>query len=252
MKKNKKGADADSGALEAVDIAPEALANLADRLKLDLGKLQTQSRNEKKRGKKDKEGKKEVQDKSQKEKAASNGLKQTPAQVQLPKSEKPKATTDMKQKAVSHRRKDAKLTANQVGAPKSKAIPPKQSNQCKEDAKVTVSRSSSTTFKSPALPNFSTPSSDKRQRKPNAKPSEVTTSLLDEILALGGTKEDLELVEDIDTDEDIEGDSRPTGKPKAKGQNDQTVYYMLILSSCLVTTRVAKSAQITRSDGHIP
>jgi hypothetical protein len=98
MKKNKKkGADADGGALEAVDIAPEALVNLADRLKLDLAKPQTQSRNEKKGGKKDKEGKKEVRDKSQKEKAPSTDLKQTPAQVQLPKSEKPKATTDKRQ-----------------------------------------------------------------------------------------------------------------------------------------------------------
>jgi hypothetical protein len=252
MKKSKKkAADADGGSLEAVDIAPEALANLADRLKLDLGKPRTQSANQKKGGKKDKEGRNDARDKPRKEKSSSTGFNHTPKQIQQPKPEKPKPTADKKNESVLQD-KEAKLDANKDGAPKLKSIPSKQPNQHKVDAKVNGSRDSSTPFKSPAQPISNTPSSDKRQRKPNAKPSEIAPSLLDEILALGGTKEDLELVEDIDTDEDVEGDSQPTGKPQAKGRNDPSVYCILILSSYLVTTRVAESAQITGSHRHIP
>lgn len=253
MKKSKKkAADADGGPLEAVDIAPEALANLADRLKLDLGKPQTQSSNQKKGGKKDKEGRNDARDKPRKEKSSSTGFNHPPKQIQQPKPEKPKTTADKKNESILQGKKEAKLTANKDGPPKLKSIPPKQPNQHKGDAKVNGSHNSSTPFKSHAQPISNTPPSDKRQRKPNAKPSDIAPSLLDEILALGGTKEDLELVEDIDTDDDVEGDPQPTGKPKAKGRNDQSVYCILIMSSYLVTTRVAESAQITGSHRHIP
>ena len=53
---------------------------------------------------------------------------------------------------------------------------------------------------------------------------QTAPSLLDEILALGGTKEDLELIEDIGSEEDIVGESQTA---IVKGSGDRTVFHIL-------------------------
>lgn len=228
-KKNKSAAETNEVGTD-VDIAPQALANLVDKLKVDLARHQDATPkidNKKNKSSKSGNGKsgssgpldkqqrqvkeKHSQDpKEKKQNVSSAG----PRQHQSPKVDRP----------VHKKEGKGRDQANRVNGAEKPSNRPKQSRS--EPGKR----------------------SNNKSGKGNEKKA---TSLLDEILALGGSKDDLELIEDIDTDEDIiEGSDAP--KSKGKDKKDKTVpNFLLNFSDSLAAARITGPTQISWINGTI-
>jgi ribosome biogenesis protein MAK21 len=201
MKKNKeKSSTAANDPSVGVDIAPSALANLADRLKVDLAKPAGQVKENKKGQKNEKKlSSQPQQNKGNKEKFNS---KPTPAKG-FPKDQKDKKTQN-----------GGKVQRKVEGKEK-----PKQNGQ------TATSTSRPEKAKPERKQEKSKSGSDKKKDK-KAKPEKPTeSSLLDEIIALGGTADDLELVEDVDSEEEIIGDSGN------KSGGDKSVWIQHVISN---------------------
>jgi hypothetical protein len=203
MKKNKnKAVEADGERSADVEIAPQALASLADRLKTELAKPKGDKGNDKR--KKQRETKRQ-------ETSSANG---TGAAQSKPALNKETQRNGIEKGSASDRSK-LPSTEDKKGKPQKQAKSADTSKQPNSTSKDMGSRSAKSTPKS----------------KSKGTKDGLDSSLLDEILALGGSKEDLELVEDVDTDEDIlVGEDKPPTSRK-KGGNDKTVYSLF--SSCL-------------------
>jgi hypothetical protein len=198
MKKNKTKAAATSSEPSAgIDIAPLALANLADKLKVDLARPvgERARRSQKVDQKKEKTNR------------------------QKPRAEAAKVDDKAKQKKnnsqASRKHKDSTLSNKE---------PKKDTNSRqggerngKRRANGVKSVTTSDRFRQSNAPSPKTP----KEKGGNKEERKATGTLLDEILALGGSQEDLELVQDIDTDEDIAEESIP--QSKGKRVNEKTV-----------------------------
>src|SRR5271170_3991190 len=175
MKKNNKSIPNQNGTASGLGIPQEALANLADKLKIDLAKS-TQSQPPSKTSPDKKRSKKQAKPKSL-QTTQTNGsreLKDNGSGVEPKKSRKSKDDRPNTEKAHSHREK---------------------SDQPRKDAKPSRTSAELPRTKNDKSSKSKTPRpADNGEEQPSAEPS-----LLQEILALGGTKEDLELVNEIDS-----------------------------------------------------
>lgn len=197
MKKDKRVPGNDGEASGTADmIAAEALKSLANKLKADLAKPAANPKPApkvkppKRKDQKPKDDRKEAENKAVKKKD-SHG----------------KPTVESKEKTAvnGHGGKEQHKSHE-------KSIGSKQ-NSKKESARLQPS-------KTPEKPTSkvekkSTPSQENRHNQ------KASTSLLDEILALGGTKEDLELVGDVSSDEELVAYDKRSAKGKG---NEDTVY----------------------------
>jgi hypothetical protein len=248
MKKSKsKAAGTSNDTPGGVEIAPAALANLADRLKLDLAsqgqsKIKNTPVNDGKtngkKERKEKQGNKKESQAAIKANGASNSLakKSIPAKQSGQKSEKKStggSNSEKKSKTASTVNGDGRSTKEKDK--KSKADSKQSTYTAKEPAPAKAARNSKS----------SSTKKDKKHSKTNASKTQESTvnPLLDEILALGGTKEDLDLVENVDSEEDITEEPEP---PKKSKGNEKTVLTFLVSLIQLAPARIAGSAQILR------
>jgi len=224
MKKNKGKASVDkpSASME-VDIASDALARLADKLKVDLAKSPQQSVQKstpaadgKARRKSDVSGgKKSKQDesgKSQNNGTSVNGTSNTQAKR---KGDKP---TNSETSAAA---KPAKSESPKHGKNKKQKVADTRSEKSRPVNEAPTAQSAST--KKDKNP-------ENKGEKSKGKGKIEKDPLFEEIIALGGTEEDLALLEGIDSDEDIEGESSPAQKPKQQRGNDKSVCVPVRLS----------------------
>jgi ribosome biogenesis protein MAK21 len=199
MKKNKAIPNENETA-SGLGIPQEALTNLADKLKIDLAKS-TQSQPPSKTSPDKKRSKKQAKPKSQ-QTTQTNGsreLKDNGSGVEFKKSRKSKDDRPNTEKAYSHREisDQPKLAHKDAKLPRTSAEIPRTKND----------KSSKSKTVRPA---------DNAEEQSSAEPS-----LLQEILALGGTKEDLELVNEIDSDEEIFESQEPQ-KARVQGGKRKT------------------------------
>jgi hypothetical protein len=193
MKKNKNPRGNGLEPSDTVEmIAPEALQSLASKLKADLAKPAADPKSAPlEKSKRRKEQKSDKQSKIVEDKPLQ---KKNKAKVAL------KGELKGQQVANGHTAKDQhKPDQKSKGSKKTKRKGGAASQSANVDEK-----SNSTTAKKSAKPH------EKGHGREDSK------SLLDEILALGGTKEDLELIEDISSDEDL-----VDHKGARKGKSDE-------------------------------
>jgi hypothetical protein len=223
MKKNKKFSSNVTDTASSVDISPEALANLSDKLKLDLSKpshFVKQSSRDRNNAKKPNE--------------PQNG----PQERSIGRS--PKANMDQAKKPASRNEKVTKTPNSRIKRPHT-SVPGQKVSSAKAPNGESIPTTnpyekSSKGTRNSEVPQLTVSNQSKASRKSNVfsrdtrlsadtKETPSAPSLLDEILALGGTKEDLQLVEDIDSDEDIVGESQyPRGQKSKEKNNEKTVY----------------------------
>src|SRR5271155_4462658 len=199
MKKNKAIPNENETA-SGLGIPQEALANLADKLKIDLAKS-TQSQPPSKTSPDKKRSKKQAKPKSQ-QTTQTNGsreLKDNGSGVEPKMSRKSKDDRPNTEKAHSQMEKSdqPKLAHKDAKLPRTSAEMPRTKND--KSSKPKTAR--------PA---------DNAEKQPSAE-----RSLLQEILALGGTKEDLELVNEIDSEEEI-FESQESQKARVQGGKRKT------------------------------
>jgi hypothetical protein len=208
MKTSKAAAKGGGDASAAASIAPEALSHLADRLKFDLGNSDQQTTQSKRKRK----GKQTDQEATDSKNVQANGGPVISQQVKPKKAEKAQTSTGA--------RKGSKSSAIVNSEPKNTKSQRKQLHT-PEKARDANKPSLKDNSKRPT-----SSAGAKTKTKPSKKALEANkteaSSLLDEILALGGSKEDLELVESVDTDEDILG---PSQTPKAKSGDKSVISF---------------------------
>jgi hypothetical protein len=257
MKKNKsKYAGTSNDPPVGLEIAPEALVNLANRLKLDLASQgQSKSKNApvsngKGKGKKEKN---EKQHKNQEPKTSTSangnnaGVPKKPAAVKE-KEQKQPVEKKLKNSIVSEKKSDAALTSNGDGRPPKDT----KSKNTKADSKPNR-RPPKESASSKAETNTKSPPAKKDKKRPKANASEaqevITNPLLDEILALGGTKEDLDLIEDVDSEEDTTEEFNP---PKKSKGGEKTVQPSLILLMVLAPARITGPTAVIGFNWKVP
>ena len=227
MKKNKAIPNENETA-SGLGIPQEALANLADKLKIDLAKS-TQSQPPSKTS-----PKKQAKPKSQ-QTTQTNGsreLKDNGSGVEPKKGRKSKDDRPNTEKGHSRTEisDQPKLAHKDAKLPRTSAEMPRTKND----------KSSKSKTARPA---------DNAEEQPSAEPS-----LLQEILALGGTKEDLELVNEIDSEEEI-FESQESQQARVQGgkrkTDEKTVWILICLADNLDTKGIAGPAQTARTQGEV-
>lgn len=235
-KKNKPLA-AETAASADVGISSDALARLAEKLKTDLAKPEPQS----------------------KQKASPR------SDISGPKKSKSKETGRLPVKDTAE-----KTATNHKAAGKDKKLPSLKSNgganpgkiekvkepkkQSPQDGK-TKTKPQSQSALSPKSASSSKPISTKRNRageKSSQKDRPEKDSLLEEVIALGGTEADLELIDGINSDEDVEGDLSSVQKPKGKVGNDKSVHAVEYRTDYLAADGITGTTQILGIDRRIP
>lgn len=217
MKKNKKSTANENDSVLEPEISQDALANLANKLKVDLAKTTPShtplksSRNQKPSKKNEKQEKQEI--------SRTNGSRQSKPDGDSMDSRKGRKSKDDKFK----NEKDHSGSKKSAGS----------------DSKVPQKLQERPRTKTDA-PSELRPSKSERKTNGVKETTSAEPSLLQEILALGGTKEDLELVNDIDSEEEIL-DSQPAKKGKKK-TDEKTVWVSLFPADDLDTKRTARPA----------
>src|SRR5437764_2160857 len=183
-KKNRPLA-AETAASADVGIASDALSRLAEKLKTDLAKPDQQSKQKSSRPL-DTSGSKKSKSK-QTERLPSNDTAEVGRKDKKSPSRKSNgaANTAQGDKAKEHKR---------LNRPDRRTNPKQHSQPSRTPKSVSSLK----------------PVANKRDRtgeKSSGKEKPEKGSLLEEIIALGGTEEDLELVDGISSDDDVEGDS---------------------------------------------
>jgi hypothetical protein len=218
MKKTKKSSENGIDVSSAVEIAPSALANLADKLKLDLA-APNQANKSGNRKKEEKKGAKKAAQTIQNTKnpAVNNG------------QQGKRKGGSMKEKAPKTLNQESKSIDLSVPGKKLKSVKePNDNSKLQSGSHTKAKKRGSKTSPKQSAPSIK-PTKNERDSKPadSAEANDVST-LLEEILALGGTKEDLELVNGIDSEEDIPGESP---SQKTKESNDKKVCSLVSLSN---------------------
>jgi hypothetical protein len=218
MKRNKKSSGNGIDTVSTVEIAPSALANLADKLKVELANP-SQAVKPSKPKKNKKEANKVPQTANTVETPFTiNGHTKTKKDV--PTHEKADKKTDSKNSSgsVSKNVDTSKTTNGDVKQRrKSQEKDAKQTHKTEQSQSKVGGHSKDSARKSNTTKTKRSFSSSSKEDEHDAQ------SLLEEILALGGTKEDLELIDDIDSDEDIIGESQQPPAKKIKETSDQKV-----------------------------
>lgn len=209
MKKSKKPSKNGIEASPAIEIAPEALANLVDKLKSDLANPNyPQKQLPRKLTKEKKAVERRQADANQNGKKAIKG----PNQNKTVKSGKAV-------KGPSHHAKKDSSTG-----------PNSESRAPEDSTKKLATQNAKQIHKFSAVKSKVSPKTSVDAKDPSSKGGKVpkggvsrtkAPSLLEDILSLGGTKEDLELVEDIDSEEDIIGGSQAPKGQKLRQKNDE-------------------------------
>jgi len=211
MKKNNKSIPNQNGTASGLVIPQVALANLADKLKIDLAKS-TQSQPPSKASPDKKRSKKQEKPKNQHsvQTIGSPELKDNGGGVEHKRrrksmDERPNAEKVNSRTERSERAKLANSGAK--GSRTSAELPRTKNNQ----------------------PSKSRSSKPVRSANNAEEQSAAEPSLLQEILALGGTKEDLELVNDIDSEEEIleSQESQHTPVQEGKKKTDEKSVWIL-------------------------
>jgi hypothetical protein len=221
MKKNKNKSSADKPSASAeVDIASEALARLADKLKVDLAKpVQQQSK--------------------QKSTPVSADAKARPkSDGPLVKTVKQNESGKSKDNGPSKKNGIAKNPADkkEIKSKETEKIPASKPAKNTDGPKRPDNKRQKVADRQPDKPlpvkgaATSQPASTKKEKKgerkgekSNGKGNLEKNPLFEEIIALGGTEEDLELLKGIDSDEDLEGDSSPAQKPNQQAETNKSV-----------------------------
>jgi len=200
-----------------VEIAPSALATLADKLKVDLANPSPAVKPKKN----EKKGAKKVPPTANTAEPPSTINGHTKTKKDVPTHKKSDKKTDPKNSSsrASKNVDTAKTTNGDVKKQrKSQEKSGKQTHKPEQSQYKVGGYSKDSARKNNA-------SKEKRSLSSGSKEEQhVAQSLLEEIIALGGTKEDLELVEDIDSDEDIIGESQQPPAKKIKETSDKKVY----------------------------
>jgi hypothetical protein len=208
MKSSEGAMKAGSSTSPAVDIAPEALSHLADKLKLDLANDQRPKQSKRKRKGKEHDDKKNP---------PANGSQTSIRDI---KPKKPEASqTSVSENKSTNRSPTNNFRSNESGKGKKS-----QAMQLQTPSKNTKrNQSSKKDMKEPSIlpaaAKLKTTTVKKGGDNEKNQAASQGSSLLGEILALGGSKEDLELVEGVDSDEDIVG---PAQNSKTRS-NDKNV-----------------------------
>jgi len=221
MKKNKtKAAATSSEASAGIDIAPSALANLADKLKVDLARP--------------------VGERAQRSQKVDQKKEKT--NREKPRAEAAKVDDKAKQKKdnsqASRGHEDSTFRKNKEPRNDTNSRQGGERNG-KRRANGVKSVATSDRFRQSNAPSPKTP----KEKGGNKEERKTTSTLLDEILALGGSQEDLELVQEIDTDEDIAEESIP--QSKGNRVNEKTVSISPWHHSLLVTTGITRPTQVS-------
>ena len=205
--KKNKPLVAETAASADVGIASDALSRLAEKLKTDLAKPDQQSKQKSSRPL-DTSGSKKSKSK-QTERLQSNG------------------TAEVGRKYKKSPSKISNGAANSGQSDEAKEHK-KQNRHPKQHSQASRSPKSVSSLK---------PVTSKRDRtgeKSSGKEEPEKGSLLEEIIALGGTEEDLALVDGISSDDDVEKELSSVQKPKHKVDNDKSVCprIPLLIISC--------------------
>jgi hypothetical protein len=235
--KNKKSSANGNDTASAVDIAPGVLANLADKLKTDLAKPNQTLKPSASRNR-------EKKTKEKKAKQAISPAQTSKTDIVSPKNNKDSPTDQKKKKSPGGKSKIGNPSASEKKRSTPKAVngEPKREEQRAREPQKFDPRESKFSGRSKASSKTNTISAINGNPFAQTKDERPTVhSLLDEILALGGTKEDLELVDDIDSEEDIPGESQPQSSKKSKGGSDKSVCNFPGSSNFLVTRRTTKA-----------
>lgn len=191
-----------------VGIASDALARLAEKLKTDLSKPEQQSKQKTSRPL-DISGSKRSKSK-QTERLLSNDTAEVGGKDKNSPSKKSNSAANSSKSDEAKQHKKPSLQDGKTN--------PKQHSQ---------------TSRSPKTASSLKPAASKRNRtgEKSFEEKPENDSLLEEIIALGGTKEDLELIDGISSDE---GESSSVQKPKGKVDNDKSVCLRisLLIISC--------------------
>jgi hypothetical protein len=220
MKKNKRSSENGTEALSSVDIAPEALANLADKLKSDLANPnRPQKQSSRKHSKEKNAVEKRQTDAGQNKKQAKKGSNEkVTAKGNKAVTESTRAT------------KDSSMGTNGVSKSLAKSTENKDGRDAKQIRKPGAVQSKASS--KPVVSVKGAPLKKGKNPKGGASAEEsMASSLLEEILALGGTKEDLELVEDIDSEDEIVGELQPLKGQKSRQKNDNQTVCTIAYSS---------------------
>jgi hypothetical protein len=217
MKKNKKSTVKENDAVLEPEISQDALANLANKLKVDLAKStpshtpSKSSRGQKPSKKNEKQEKQEI--------SRTNGSRQSKPDGDSMDSKNGRKLKDEKSKNEKDHSGRKKYAGSDSKVPQKLQERPR------------------TKIDAPSEPR---PSKSERKTNGVKEPTSAEPSLLQEILALGGTKEDLELVNDIDSEEEIL-DSQPAEKGREK-TDEKTVRVSLFPADDLDTKGIARPA----------
>lgn len=219
MKKNKKSSVNVNDAASAVDIAPGVLANLADKLKIDLAKPNPTSKQSPSNNRE-----KKIKEKNMKQ--AISPVQTSSTNIVSPKNSKDSSVNEKKKKSPGGKSKlgNPSATEKKRTAPKTANGEPKREKQHPKEPQKFDPRQSKFSGRSKASSETATiPTNNGESFSHTMDEKSAAPSLLDEILALGGTKEDLELVGDIDSEEDLASESQPQSSKKSRGGSDKTV-----------------------------
>ena len=218
MKKNKKPTRNEDDVTLGPEIPQVALANLADKLKVDLAKS-TQF---------DPPSKTLPQQKSSKKNA-----KPEVQQIALPNgSHQSKDEVGSVQRGQNREQKGRACGKNSAGSER------KDSHRSMEQPRPKSNASSE------PRPSRSVRTTNGIEERTSAE-----RSLLQEILALGGTEEDLELLKDIDSEEEIDESGLP-GERKKK-TDEKTVPTSICPADSLVAHGTSEPAKAVRAQGNI-
>jgi hypothetical protein len=242
MKKNKsKPSEISNDAAPNIAIAPEALASLADKLKFDLAQPQKAVPSKGKSPRPKQEKSKKAPEKG----ISSNAQEGRSKQVTAPK----RVVDDKAQKDKSNnlaRLSNLGLIRPQTSEDRSQTQQPRFGKRDLKNNKTVKATQSAVKDGRKAAAVTTTPSKTKTQRN---KEENNTPSLLEEILALGGTEEDLELIDGVNSDEDILGESGNSRAEKSnrKSGSDDAVYTLCLVLILVVSQRDTETIKVAWS-----
>ena len=217
MAKKRKGSRAENGISAGAEIAPEALANLVDKLKHDLAIPEQNdlkpSKSRKKKDKKDDNARGSAQqpDGGTNKVNPKSGIKAVASEGETNRRPKKKKKSNSTGISIG----DVNSTRNGFPASYAKTQDshrPKKPNRARQLEEARVSNSK---------PGSKQPQNRATNSSRSIDEASTGETLLGDILALGGTEADLELIRDIDSEEEIVGESHGlNGQKKTKSDDD--------------------------------
>ena len=223
-KKQKASVGTKVDASAEVDIGPKALANLVEKLKHDLANSRPNDSKPKK-GSKKKQKREDRMEKGSKSHDDHTSANKLTTSNNSP-SERPKA------KSNSNRHRPSRNNLHQISTLNGREKSQVGSHVSDKPAGQRQSKDHGHTKRAGASNKHESTRSTATTKK-----STRDESLLQDILALGGTEEDLQLIKDIDSEEEIIVAFESSSGQKRNISNDDKVHIYLLAAKFLVTTR---------------